>query len=301
MDGIPAPAKTYTVSEQETGTGESDMEAESIVYFHPIQDMHKMTAAKKHWWESAALPGKVLPAEAAGGFFVPVDCPVPPFCYKKKPWKREILANAMETAMGAVPGMADAYLHPEIMTLMSGERQERWEPRRETLERLYAALLAGYAADCLRKEGRVTVLLGRHDDTDWQMEMTRRLLSPYLPRINSLVFYYEEVEGTDIWEETAEELEAYGYDYGLVPGMNAYQASQEGLCCGRERCSGVILDYADAPRMPRVEREGQTVYADLTSSPEKERICLRKNGRILYSSPLKYLDTVVKNEYYRKI
>ena len=277
------------------------MEPESLVYFHPMPETYKMTAATKHRWESVSLPGKVLPAEAAGGFFVPVDCPVPLFYYKKKPWKQENLLNAMEIVVGAVPGMADAFLHPKIMTLISQEKRERWEPRRETQQRLSAALLAGCAADCLFRKGRVTVLLGRHEDTDWQMEMTRRLLEPYLPRINSLIFYYEEVEGTDIWEETAEELETYGYEYGLVPGMMPYLDSGEGLCCGRERCGGVILDYADAPRYPRVEREGQTVYADLTSSPEKEQGCIRKSGRILYSSPLKYLDTIVKNEYYRKM
>lgn len=277
------------------------METESIVYFHPMHDRYKMIAAKKHWWENVTLPGKVLPAEATGGVFVPVDCPIPLFYYKKKSWRPEILADAMETVVGAVPGMADAFLHPQIMTLVSEERKERWKPRRETVERLSAALLAGHAAECLFQRGKVNVLLGRHEDTDWQMAMTRRLLSPYLPRINSLVFHYEEVEGTDIWEETAEELEMYGYEYGLVPGMKPYLVLEEGLRCGRERCSGVILDYADTQRSPRVEREGQTVYADLTSSPEKEQSYARKNGRILYSSPLKYLDTVVKNEYYSEM
>ena len=67
------------------------METESIVYFHPMQETYKMTAAKKHWWESVSLPGKVLPAQAAGGFFVLVDCPVPLFYYKKKPRKQENL------------------------------------------------------------------------------------------------------------------------------------------------------------------------------------------------------------------
>lgn len=277
------------------------MEAESIVYFHPMQDRYKMTAAKRHWWESATLPAALLPAETAGGFFVPVDCPVPPFSYKKKPWQEETLQQAMERVLHSAPGMADAYLHPQIMTLVSETSKTRWEPRRETVEGLAAALLAACAADCLYRGGRVNVLLGSPEDTDWQMEMTRHLLSPYLPRINSLTFYYEEVEGTDIWEETAEELETYGYEYGLVPAMKPYLASEEGLRCGREKCGGVILDYADTPRHPRVEREGQTVYADLTSHPEKELSCARKNGRLLYSSPLKYLDTVVKNEYYRKI
>ena len=35
------------------------METESIVYFHPMQDMYKMTAAKRHWWEGVSLPGRV--------------------------------------------------------------------------------------------------------------------------------------------------------------------------------------------------------------------------------------------------
>ena len=207
----------------------------------------------------------------------------------------------MEKVLHGAPGLADAFLHPQIMTLVSEERAGRWEPRRETVERLAAALLASCAADCLFRMGRVNVLLGSPEDTDWQMEMTRRLLTPYLSRINSLLFYYEEVEGTDIWEEMADELEEYGYEYGLVPGMIPYVMEEEESRCGRERCGGVILDYTATPRHPRVEREGQTIYADLTSSQDKERSCIRKGGRILYVSPLKYLDTIVKSGYDRKM
>lgn len=277
------------------------METQSIVYFHPMQDMYKMTAAKRHWWEGVSLPGKVLQAEDAGGFFVPVECPVPQFYYRKRPWPQEALSEAMAAVLSGAPGLADAFLHPQIMTLVSEERKKRWEPRRETLERLSAALIASFASGCLLQKGRVNVLLGRPEDTDWQMEMTRRLLAPYLPRINSLSFHYEEVEGTDIWEEAADELEAYGYEYGLVPCMKPYLASEEGFRCGRERCGGVILDFADTPRHPRVEREEQTVYADLTSHPEKEQSCAGKYGRILYVSPLKYLDTIVKSGYDKKM
>lgn len=277
------------------------METESIVYFHPPWDMNKITAAKRHWWESVSLPEQVLRAEDADGFFVPVDCLVPQFYYKRKPWPQEVLAEAMAAVLHGAPGLADAFLHPQIMTLVSEEQKRRWEPRRETMERLSAALLASCAAECLFQKGRVNVLLGRPEDTDWQMEMTRRLLMPYLPRINSLIFYYEEVENTDIWEEAADELEAYGYEYGLVPCMKPYQVSEEGHRCGREKCGGVILDFADTPRFPRVEREEQTVYVDLVSSLEKEQNCVRKNGRILYVSPLKYLDTIVKSGYDRKM
>ena len=130
--------------------------------------------------------------------------------------------------------------------------------------------------------------------------MTFKLLTPYLPRINSLLFYYEEVEGTDIWEETGFYLEEYGYEYGLVPEMRPYLAGEEGLCCGKGRCSGVILDFAVSPRYPRMGRE-EVIYVDLTSDQGKERNCIRKNGEALYVSPLKYLDTIVKTGYDRKM
>lgn len=277
------------------------METESIVYFHPMQDMYKMNAAKKHWWESVSLQGRILQAEDAGGFFVPVDCPVPPFYYKNRPWPQEILSEVMEAVLHGAPGLADAFLHPQVMTIVSESMADRWEPRRETLERLAAGLIAACAADRLIQKGRVAVLLGRPEDTDWQMEMTGRLLAPYLPRINSLLFYYEEVEGTDIWEETAVYQEEYGYEYGLVPQMCPYVAAEEGLRCGRERCGGVILDYADEPRYPRVEREERTVYTDLTSNLKKEKSCAGRNGQIRYASLLKYLDTIIKSSYDRKI
>lgn len=280
------------------GTGET-METETIVYFYPApEQMYKNNAAKKHWWQDAVLRERNLTAAETGGFFVPVDCPIPLFYYKRKPWPPEILSEAMEKILHRAEGMADAFLHPQIMTYVSEKYAERWEARRETMEKLGACLLASYAADCLREKGRVAVLLGSPEDTDLQMEMTRELLTPYLPRINSLLFYYEEVEGTDIWEETGFYLEAYGYEYGLVPEMRPYLAGEEGLCCGKERCGGVILDFTAAPRYPRMERD-KVIYMDLVSSWEKERNCIRKNGEILYVSPLKYLDTIVKTGYDR--
>lgn len=277
------------------------METETIVYFHPAtEQMYKNTAAKKHWWQDAVLRERNLEAKETGGFFVPMDCPIPPFYYKKKPWPQDILSEAMEGVLHRASGMADAFLHPNIMTLMSEKYADRWEMRRETTERLGACLLASYAADCLNRKGSVTVLLGSPDDTDQQMEMTLRLLSPYLSRINNLLFYYEEVAGTDIWEETAVYLEEYGYEYGLAPAMRSYWNGKEGLRCGTDRCVGVILDFASSARYPRTEREEQAVYVDLAPDWEKERSCIRKNGRILYASPLKYLDTIVKNSYYKK-
>lgn len=274
------------------------METETIVYFHPVaEQMYKNTAAKRHWWQDAVLRERSLTAAVTGGFFVPVDCPVPPFYYKKKPWPQEVLSEAMEGVLHRMPGMADSFLHPDIMTYMSGKYADRWEMRGETAERLASCLLAAYAAECLHQKGSVTVLLGSPNDTDRQMETTLRLLSPYLPRINSLLFYYEEVEGTDIWEETSVYLEEYGYEYGLAPAMRAYMTGEEGLRCGKDRCGGVILDFAPSARYPRTEPEKRVVYVDLASDREKERSCIRKNGQVLYVSPFKYLDTVVKSSY----
>lgn len=275
------------------------METETIIYFHPEPErMNKNNAAKKHWWQDAVLKERNLTAEKTGGFFVPVDCPIPPFYYKRRAWPPEILSEAMERILHRAEGMADAFLHPNIMTYMSEKYAGRWEMRRETAERLGACLLASYAADCLHEKGRVTVLLGSPDDTDLQMEMTLELLTPYLSRINSLLFYYEEVEGTDIWEETGFYLEEYGYEYGLVPEMRPYLAGEGSLRCGKDRCGGVILDFAGTPRYPRMARE-KVIYLDLTSDREKERNCIRKNGEVFYASPLKYLDTIVKTGYDR--
>lgn len=274
------------------------MEAETIVYFHPAEEgMYKNTAAKRHWWQDVTLRERSLTAEETGGFFVPVDCPVPLFYYKKKPWPPEVLSETMERVLHRASGMADSFLHPDIMTCVSEKYAERWEMRRETMERLAACLLSVYAADCLYQKGSVTVLLGSPDDTERQMETTLQLLSPYLQRINNLLFYYEEMEGTDIWEETADYLEEYGYEYGLVPEMRAYLTGEEGFRCGKDRCSGVILDFASSDRHLRTEREGRAVYVDLASDREKERRCIRKSRQILYVSPFKYLDTVVKSSY----
>lgn len=276
------------------------METDTIIYFHPTQgQMHKNTAAKKHWWQDAALREEKLGLEKTGGFFLSVDCAIPPYYYKKKPWTGELLSAAMEEVVHRADGMADAFLHPDIMTYMSEKFRERWEMRRDTFERLSACLLAACASGPLHEKGRVAVLLGKPEETDWQMELTQNLLLPYLSRINSLLFYYEEVAGTDIWEEMAAYLETYDYEYGLVPAMHPYSTGEEGLCCGRERCSGVILDFANTARHPRLEREDGTVYVDLTSDRERERSCMRKNGHVLYVSPLKYLDTIVKTGYDR--
>lgn len=278
------------------------MEAESILYFHPSREnVYKNDAAKRHWWQDAKLRGRTLPQEGGEASFLLVDCPIPPFYYRKKTWSSERLSEAMDTLLQSAPGMTDAFLHPEIMTLVSEKYRERWEPQRETMEKLSAALLAACAADCLCERGEAVVLLGRPEETAWQMEMTAKLLSPYLSRINSLLFYYEEVEGSDIWEETADYLEDYSYEYGLVPGLLPYLAGEGGRRCGREKYGGVILDYSPLAGYPRIRQGERVVYVDLLSDPAKEASLGRKGGQILYASPLKHLDTVVKNSYDMKI
>lgn len=277
------------------------METETIIYFHPIwEEAYKNAAAKRHWWQEARLRGKVLPEDAADGFFTLVDCPVPPFYYKKKAWPPELLSETMETVLHGAQGMADALLHPMVMTYVSEKYAPRWEPRQETLERIFARLLAVYAKDSLHRKGEVAVLLGNPEETEQQMEMTRVLLTPYLPRINSLCFFYEEVEGTDIWEEEGSLLEDYSYEYGLVPRMLAYGTKNKEKRFGKEKCGGVILDYAKERGMPGTKREEQVVYVDIHSDQAKARMCAGKSERILYVSPLGYLDTVIKSSYYKK-
>lgn len=274
------------------------MEAQSILYFHPAPEgMYKNEALKRHWWQKAALQGQVLPQESPEMTFRLVDCPIPSFYYQKKPWTPEVLSEAVDEVLQKAPGMADAFLHPQVMTSMSEKNRERWEPRRETVEDLVSVLLARYAADCLHEQGEAVVLLGRPEETAWQMEMTARLLWPYLSRINRLTFFYEEVEGVDIWEETEDCLETYGYEYGLAPRLLPYVEEDGEYRCGREKCGGVILDYCSSARHPRIRHQEQAVYVDMCSDRTKALACGRKGGEILYVSPLKYLDTVVKSSY----
>ena len=106
---------------------------------------------------------------------------------------------------------------------------------------------------------------------------------------------------TDIWEEEAELLEDYGYEYGLVPQLHAYREGEKEKRFGKERCGGVILNCAGEAGMPGTKREEQVVYVDMNSDPAKARACAGKRGRILYVSPIGYLDTVVKNSYDKKM
>lgn len=274
------------------------MDAQSILYFHPAPEgMYKNDALKRHWWQKAALQGRTLNGESSEEAFLLAECPIPSFYYQKKSWTPEVLSEAMDEVLQKAPGMADAFLHPDIMTYMSEKYRERWEPRRETVEHLVSVLLVRYAAVRLYEQGEAVVLLGESEETMWQMEMTARLLWPYLSRINRLSFFYEEVEGVDIWEETADCLDAYGYEFGLAPRMIPYRDGEEGCRCGTEKCGGVILDYCPSTRHPRMRQGERIVYMDLCSDRTKALACGRKGGEILYVSPLKYLDTAVKNSY----
>ncbi len=282
------------------------MEAETIVYYHPMIQQHQCCAAKRHWWQDAALQERILPPQTLGTAerkkpFTLVDCPVPPFSYKKKAWKPAELAECMENVLHRTSGMADVYLHPQIMTYMSEMYGERWETCRETQELLLINLLADYGAFCLREQGQAVVLLGAPQDTEWQMEMTWRLLEPYLDRVNVLVFYYIEMEGIDIGEALSFHLERYYYEYGLVPQLIPYQdKTRQGSGGGRKQ-AGVILDYGGSTSYICNKSAKASVYIDMTSSLQKEQMYARRSGQILYVSPLNYLDTMVKNSYDRLV
>lgn len=272
---------------------------ESLLYFHPAPEgMYQKNAARRHWWQDAVLTGRELPAKEREPFFLLVDCPVPHYYYNKRPWPPEILSECMAEVVYGAPGMADAWLHPDIMTHVSEKHWDRWEAKPETVRQLLACLIAVYAADSLKVSGTATVLLGKSSDTLWQMEMTGQVLSPYLPRINRLTFYYEEAEEVDLWEEAAGYLEAYSYEYGLTPELAPYRRGGERMQKDGNR--GLILDFG-APMDGRwFQGRERAVYVDLQGSLTKERKCLAAGGRLSYVSPLKYLDTVVKSEYDRK-
>ena len=283
------------------------MEAETIVYYHPMmQPPHQDCAAKRHWWQDASLQERILPQQrltAADGKnpITLVDCPVPPFSYKRKIWKPEALSECMESVLHRTSGMADVYLHPQVMTYLAEIYRERWETCRETLEVLLINLLADYGAFCLREQGQAAVLLGAPQDTEWQMEMTWRLLEPYLDRVNVLVFYYIEMEEADIGEELSYHLERYYYEYGLVPQLIPYQEkTRQGHESGRKQ-AGVILDYGSSASYICNKSAKACVYIDMTSSSHKEQMYARRSGQILYVSPLNYLDTMVKNSYDRLV
>ncbi len=282
----------------------------SLFYFHPAPEgMYQKNAARRHWWQDAVLTGRELPAKEREPFFLLVDCPVPRYAYHKKSWRAEVLSACMAERMYGAVGMADAWLHPDIMTLMSEEYRDRWEASPETVRQLLACLIAVFAAKDLQASGEAVILLGKSSDTLWQMEMTGQVLAPYLPRINRLTFYYEEAAGLDLWEEAAGYLEDYNYEYGLTPCLLPYRGRGERTVDKRRfgdgsvrdgGSGGMILDYGASVDGRWIQGGEHAVYVDLQGCLAKERKCMAADGRISYVSPLKYLDTVVKNEYDRK-
>lgn len=271
---------------------------ESLVYFHPAPaGMYKKDAAKGHWWQEAALQGNVTALSGGGLPFSLSFCPVPPFYHRQRPWPPEELSRAMEAVREGAVGIADAWLHPQIMTYLSENWRQRWEPRRETWEALAACVIKACGASCLQAQGEAWALLGSPEDALWQMEMAGRLLWPYLARVNRLSFYYKEAEGADLWEEAADCLEACRYEYGLAPRLIPYRGREGAFGLGGERLGGLILDFGGLAGCPRVRQGAQAVCVDLRPGQGGGW----KSRQILHASPLKYLDTALKNEYHKEI
>lgn len=286
-----------------------------IVYYYPAEGSGTGhgSAAKKYWFQEAVLRAKEICGKQVLG------CPVPPFYYRRRPWKPEILSEAMDGVLCRVEGMADTYVHPQVEAMLTEKYNGRFLPRRATMQMLTGQIIEEYADDMVRQCGEVTVLLGVPGDTDWQMEMTRELLFPYLPRINKLIIYYEEIAETDIWMELGNHLDEYYYEYGLVPQLEPYimnhtrpepvfesdrqeagmvQAEGEcGLRCGKTKCGGMVLDYCAQFRHPRILPGSKVVYIDAASVAGKEYMIRWKVPQVPYVSPLKYLDTMVKTSY----
>ena len=291
-----------------------------IVYFYLDE---RICAAKQGWLQEARLKadwidGKGEEEECAFGEECRVmGCAVAPFYYRKRPWKPQALSEAMEDVLCRVEGMVDTYPDPQVEAMLTPAYGRRWQPDRKTLQMLAAGMISAYAGNMIWQNGEVTVLLGAPPDADWQMDMTRELIAPYLTRVNRMLIFYEEVAGTDIWMELDGCLEEYYYEYGLVPQLEPYgwkytgqygeeeiRAQEDGkriLRCGTKKCGGVILDYAEGFRYPRITRDSSTVYIDLLSEGGKERLIGRKTAQTAYVSPLKYLDTMVKNSYDRLV
>lgn len=287
------------------------MEQETILYYYPLpakpDGTDNTTAARKHWFQEAVLHTALLARQEE---FCVLGCAVPPFSYRKRAWKAPVLYEAMETALHTAAGMTDTFVHPDILRLLGPERQGRWQPREDTIKMLLKYLLGQQAGEAPALSGMVTVLLGQPRDAARQLETTWELLEPYLPRVNRMLLYYEGQE--DGLEALQEYLEAYYYEYGLVPQPIPYRRTRTAesdsfsgesaavLRCGKERCSGVILDFAEGYRYPKTG-SWACAYIDAVSDGEKERLFGRKSPAAAYLSPLKYLDTLVKNSYDRKV
>ncbi len=258
-----------------------------------------MCAAKKHRFGEASLGLRDL--GACGEETRVRGCAVPAFYYRKKAWPPEKLSEAMERAFVVADGADDTFLHPQIAAMLTADYTGRWRPDDETVERLAEFLTARYTTGKILRCGEAAVLLGAAKEAERQLEMTWRLLQPYLPKINRLVVFCEEATDTEAKEMLEEYLDDYYYEYGLVPQAEAYEETKDGLRCGRTRCRGLILDYGGRFCYPKIMPDSEAVYIDIVSGEDKERRLHRKTPQIPYVSPLKYLDTMVKNSYDRLV
>ena len=281
------------------------MEQEKIIYFYPIAEKQGIPGnlnAVRRFWSRNVMPDVRFLCEIPDEADV-IGCAIPPYYHRGRPWKPQILAKTMEQVVRDTDGLTDTVIHPQIAAMLSDAYSGRWIPRKSTLMIMARHLTKQYAAAGIRRSGEAAVLLGEAADMDWQMEMTRELLQPYLPRINKLVIFYEETPETDSRMQMDRYTDEYYYDYGLVPQPEAYAAASggDGYRCRKHRCEGVILDYSGQFRYPKIMPDSRAVYIDLSSEDEKERLLSRKTPQTLYVSPLKYLDTMVKNSYDRLV
>lgn len=275
------------------------MEQETIIYFYPISEQLLkagcMTAAKKFRFQNVSLGIRHL--GVCRDEFNVIGCVIPPFYCRNKPWKPQVLAEAMESVVRRADGLVDTFLHPQIAVMLAEEYGEKWIPRKNTVQMLAECLMEQHAPRVAGRCGEAVILLGEMADIDRQMEMAGELLQPYLSKINRLLIFYEEIAETDIWMELGRHLDDYYYEYGLVPQVEPYVETADGLRCAKHRISGIILDYCSRFRYPKIMPDSCAVYVDTVSEGDKERLLGRKTPQTPYVSPLKYLDTMVKNSY----
>ena len=150
-----------------------------IIYFYPEEEASgHVCAAKKHRFGEASLGLRDL--GACGEETRVRGCAVPAFYYRKKAWPPEKLSEAMERAFVVADGADDTFLHPQIAAMLTADYTGRWRPDDETVERLAEFLTARYTTGKILRCGEAAVLLGAAKEAERQLEMTWRLLQPYL-------------------------------------------------------------------------------------------------------------------------
>ena len=270
-----------------------------MIYFYPeTEETGRVRAAKRHLFGKVSLNVREL---GDCGEMRLRGCAVPSFYYRKKVWRPRELAAAMECAFDMAGGADDTFLHPQIAAMLTEEYAGRWQPDAGTVELLTGFLVSRYAAKTVLRCGEADVLLGEADESERQMKMTCELLQPYLPRINRLLVFSRETAEDGMREALGECLDDYYYEYGLVPQTETYMTAGDEPRCGRAQCGGMILDYGERFAYPKIAPCGGAVYIDMVSSKEKESLLRRRAPRVTYVSPLKYLDTMVKNSYDRLV